>query len=290
MAFVPNELDPGRSARDLFGWEMREHRKHADNMSLDQLTQIIGCISKGHLARIERAESMPPPELPAQLDAAFGTDGRFGRIYLLARKEKFPGKYREWSELEALSETIEEYSAATIPGLLQTPEVARFSLLAGHPHATPTEIDAKVAARLNRQKRLASSAPPHCWFILDESTLRRPVGSLATMRRQLDAIAMDKRPHITLQVLPFTAGAHAEMGGSLFLYTVPGRPTVVWEEGARSGELIADAVDVAARRRSYDLLRAMALSPRESRAIIRRISKEYGRAGEPAGELAEEQP
>ncbi|MGW3040985.1 Scr1 family TA system antitoxin-like transcriptional regulator [Kitasatospora sp. NPDC001159] len=282
MAFKPKELDPGRSARDLFGWEMRNHRKLADSMSLDQLTEILGCFSKGHLARIERAESMPPPDLPAKLDAAFGTDGRFGRVYVLARKERFPGKYRQWSEIEAKAEAIEEFSAATIPGLLQTPEVARCSLLAGHPYATPQELEALVSTRLDRQKRLSSSAPPHCWFILDESTLRRPVGNPAVMRQQLDAIASDQRSHITVQILPFAAGVHSEMGGSLFLYSVPGCPMVAWEEGARSGELIDDAEGVAARRRSYDLLRAMALSPRDSRVMIRRISKEYGRASEPA--------
>ncbi|MEV7359266.1 helix-turn-helix transcriptional regulator [Kitasatospora sp. NPDC091276] len=290
MAFKPNKLDPGRSARDLFGWEMRNHRELAGSMSLDQLTEILGCFSKGHLARIERAESMPPPDLPAKLDAAFGTNGLFGRIYILAKKENFPGKYRRWSEIETKAETIEEFSAATIPGLLQTPEVARLSLLAGHPYATPQELDALVSARLNRQKRLVSPTHPHCWFILDESTLRRPVGDATVMRRQLDAIASDQRSHITVQVLPFAAGVHAEMGGSLFLYSVPGRPMVAWEEGARSGELIEDVEGVAARRRSYDLLRALAPSPRDSRAMIRRISKEYGRASEPSRELAKEQP
>ncbi|MBV6702933.1 helix-turn-helix transcriptional regulator [Kitasatospora aureofaciens] len=288
MAFMPNELDPGRSARDLFGWEMRDHRKRADAMSLDQLTQIIGCISKGHLARIERAESMPPPELPAKLDAAFGTDGFFGRIYQLAKKEKFPGKYRRSVELEANASVIEEYAAATIPGLLQTPEVVRRSLQAGRPDMTPQELDASVAARLERQRRLDSDTPPHCWFVLDESVLRRPVGGAAAMRRQLAALASDRRPHVTMQVLPHSAGEHAEMGGSLFIYAVPGSPPVVWEEGARSGELIDDFESVAVRQRSYDLLRAMALSPRDSRAMIRRISQEYGRASRQAGEVAEE--
>ncbi|MEV7777648.1 helix-turn-helix transcriptional regulator [Kitasatospora sp. NPDC088351] len=288
MAFKPNELDPGRSARDLFGWEMRTHRQHAGSMSLDQLALVVGYISKGHLARIERAESMPPPDLPAKLDAAFGTDGIFGRIYRVAKKEKFPGKYRRWSELEARASVIEEYSCATVPGLLQTPELARLSLQVGHPYMTPQELDTSLTTRLDRQKRLDSETPPHCWFIIDESALHRPVGGHVVMARQLDALAADRRPHITIQVLPFTAGEHAEMGGSLFLYTVSDSPSMAWEEGARNGELIEDVKGVAKRRRSYDLLRALALSPRDSRAMIRRISKEYGRASTPAGEVAEE--
>ncbi|MFD7450868.1 Scr1 family TA system antitoxin-like transcriptional regulator [Kitasatospora sp. NPDC059827] len=288
MAFKPNKLDPGRSARDLFGWEMRNHRELAGSMSLDQLTEILGCFSKGHLARIERAESMPPPELPGKLDAAFGTDGRFGRVYLLAKKEKFAGKYRRPAELEAKASIIEEYTTATIPGLLQTPETARWSLQAGCPEITAPELDASVKVRLDRQRRLNSGTPPHCWFIIDESALHRPVGGPGAMHRQLMALALDRRPHVTIQVLPFSAGAHSEMGGSLFIYTLPDSPAVVWEEGARSGELIEDAEGVAARRRSYDLLRAMALSPRDTRATIRRISQEFGRASKRSGEMAEE--
>ncbi|MFD0402075.1 Scr1 family TA system antitoxin-like transcriptional regulator [Kitasatospora sp. NPDC127121] len=288
MAFKPNKLDPGRSARDLFGWEMRNHRELAGSMSLDQLTEILGCFSKGHLARIERAESMPPPDLPAKLDVAFGTNGLFGRIYILAKKEKFAGKYRRPAELEAKASVIEEYAAATIPGLLQTPETVRWSLQAGCPDITAQELSASVDARLDRQKRLLSDTPPHCWFIIDESALRRPIGGAAAMQRQLMALASDRRPHVTVQVLPFSAGAHPEMGGSLFLYTVPGSPSLAWEEGARSGELIEGAEGVAARRRSYDLLRAMARSPRGSRAMIRRISQEFGRASREPGEMAEE--
>ncbi|MFJ2193968.1 Scr1 family TA system antitoxin-like transcriptional regulator [Kitasatospora sp. NPDC087861] len=286
MGFQPNELDPGRSARDQFGWEMRAHRDRA-RMSLDQLAKIVN-ISKGHLGRVERAESMPPPDLPRMLDAAFGTDGRFDRVYQLAKNEKFPGKYRQAIQIEGQAAIIEEYAAAAIPGLLQIPSFARCSLRAGQQHATEEEINALLVARLERQKRLDSTTPPRCWFILDEATLRRPVGGLHVMCEQLAALSAEKRSFITLQVLPFAAGEHPEMGGSLMLYTLPAGGEIAWAEGAKNGEVIDEMPRVAERRESYDLLRAQALSPRDSRAMIRLILKEYGRASRNAGEVAQE--
>ncbi|MFE2409821.1 helix-turn-helix domain-containing protein [Kitasatospora sp. NPDC059408] len=278
MVFTPNKLDPGRSARDQFGWEMREHRRRAGRMSLDRLAEIVH-ISKGHLARVERAESMPPPELPPQLDAAFNTDGRFGRIYQLARNEKFPGRYRKAIELESAAAVIEEYACANVPGLLQTSSFARCALRAGHPHATEREIDDLLAARLGRQARFGSASPPRCWFVLDEAVLRRPVGPARVMRQQLAALASERRSFITIQVLPFSAGPHQEMGGSLTLYTDAEGELTAWAEGSKDGVIIDEPGRVAARRESYDYLRALARSPEESQAMIRRIMKEYSRGG-----------
>ncbi|MFC9325029.1 DUF5753 domain-containing protein [Kitasatospora sp. NPDC057015] len=274
MVFRPNELHPTRSNRDLYGWEMRAHRKRAGDMSLDQLTNVLDGFSKSHLARVERAASMPCARLSQALDAAFGTDGTFGRLYELAKREKFPGKYRRAMDLEGRAGIIEEYTSATIPGLLQTPGLARRSLEAGHPHASAQEIDGMLSARLDRQKRLDSAPAPRCWFILDEAVLRRPVGGSEVMRAQLAALLDDRRSHVTLQVLPFGAGEHAEMGGSLTLYTVPGNPLIAWVEGSHSGVIIEDPEGVAARRESYDLLRAKALSPRDSSAMIRTVMEE----------------
>ncbi|MGA6156097.1 helix-turn-helix domain-containing protein [Stenotrophomonas sp. NPDC087984] len=87
-----DELFPDRSARDLFGAEIRRHREKAD-MSLRRLSEVLN-YSKSHLARIEAAESLPYDDLPSKLDACFGTDGMFARIYALAKNEPYPSKLR----------------------------------------------------------------------------------------------------------------------------------------------------------------------------------------------------
>ncbi|MER8157101.1 helix-turn-helix transcriptional regulator [Streptomyces sp. NPDC094472] len=193
MPFQPRELFPDRSARDLFGAEIRRHREKAD-MSLRRLSEVLN-YSKSHLARIEAAESLPYDDLPAKLDAC-----------------------------------------ATIPGLLQTPELAKASLRIGNRFAPDAEIEAWANARIARQARLAEPRPPHCWFIVDEAALRRAAGGPEVMRRQLvSLLERGTQPYVTIQVLPFRAGQHVEAGGSLLLYTLPNEPLLAYEEAAASG-------------------------------------------------------
>ncbi|MFI0213197.1 helix-turn-helix domain-containing protein [Streptomyces lydicus] len=279
MKFQPNDLKPDRSARDFFGAEIRRYREKA-GMSLLQLAEILN-YSKSFVARIETAEQLPYDDVPAKLDAHFGTDGHFGRLYALARNERVPGKYRRMMELEDQATRIEEYTSGAVPGLLQTPELAECWLRCGHPHAPDEEIESLVQARMDRQARLSAPKPPHCWFIVDEAVLRRPVGSHQVMARQMKSlIERGRAPHITLQVLPFAAGEHPQvLGGSLALYTVPNQPLVAYEEGSRSGSIMEDQATVAEYQESYDLLRAMALSPRDSEAMIRAAMEDWQPCG-----------
>ncbi|TMU97905.1 helix-turn-helix transcriptional regulator [Streptomyces sp. DASNCL29] len=274
MPFQPRELFPDRSARDLFGAEIRRHREKAD-MSLRRLSEVLN-YSKSHLARIEAAESLPYDDLPAKLDACFGTDGMFARIYALAKNEPYPSKLRRVVEVEKRAVTIEQYACATIPGLLQTPELAKASLRIGNRFAPDAEIEAWAKARIARQARLAEPRPPHCWFIVDEAALRRAAGGPEVMRRQLGSLLeRGTQPYVTIQVLPFRAGQHVEAGGSLLLYTLPNEPLLAYEEGSRFGTFIEDLDRVAERRKNYDLLRAMALSPLDSEAMIRAVMKDW---------------
>lgn len=274
MTFQPRELFPDRSARDLLGAEIRRHREKAD-MSLRRLSEVLN-YSKSHLARIEAAESLPYDDLPAKLDACFGTDGLFARLHALAKNEPFPGKYRRMIELESQAVIIEQYVSAPFPGLLQTPQLAERALRCGHPHAQDAEIQAMVKARLDRQAALDRPKPPRCWFILDEAVLRRPVGGHEVMGEQLlSLIKRGTQSHVTIQVLPFTAGDHPESGGSLTLFTIPGEPLMAYDEGSQSGMIIEQQEAVARRRENYDLLRAMALSPLDSEAMIRAVMKDW---------------
>ncbi|MER6140963.1 helix-turn-helix transcriptional regulator [Streptomyces sparsogenes] len=275
MLFQPRELQPDRSARDLLGFEIRRHREKA-GMSLRQLAEVLN-YSKSHLARMEAAETLPYDGLASSLDACFGTDGLFARLHELARREPFPGKYRRVIEIESRAVAIESYVSATVHGLLQTPEFADRWLRCGHPDAPDGEIASLVEARLDRQTRLSAPRPPRCWFILDETVLRRRVGTPEVMRQQMERLLeRTARPNITIQILPFSAGGeHPDLGGSLTLFTPPDDPQVAYVEGSRFGTIIEDRDGVAKRRQSYDLLRAMALSPYDSEAMIRAAMEDW---------------
>ncbi|MFE6777530.1 helix-turn-helix domain-containing protein [Streptomyces sp. NPDC057702] len=268
MSARPRHLTPDKSARHLFGAEMRRLRETA-GMTLDALAEIVR-YSKSSLHRFETAESVLPPDLPAKLDAAFGTDGLFGRLYGLARKEVHPDRYRRRMELEAQATAISEYAGHVVPGLVQTGGYSRALFRVSNPQASPEDIEDKVTTRLGRQALLRSDPAPELSVILDETVLHRSVGGPAVMREQLAyLLPLVDGPATVIQVMPFSHGEHALLGGSLTLMTLGKGTLVAYEESIDTGSLLEDPLDAATRRRAYDRMRAHALSPKESAVLIR---------------------
>ncbi|MGW4199446.1 helix-turn-helix domain-containing protein [Streptomyces sp. NPDC004726] len=268
MVARSRDLTPDRSARDLFGSEMRRLRT-AEGMSLERLADVLK-YSKSSLARFETAEAMIPPDLPAKLDVAFGTDQLFEKLYGLARKEVHPDKYRRRMELEAQACLIEEYSGQLVPGLAQTEDYARALFRTHNPRGTPEQIEDLVTARMARQVIIRTEPQPDHFMLVDEGVLYRSFGGTDVMRAQLCRLAdLTLTPTCVLQIVPFKVGGHALMGGSLALWTLRNGAQAAWEEGSSSGTLMEDPESYRGRKRAYDLLRANALSPSESAAFIR---------------------
>ncbi len=92
-----------------------------------------------------------------------------------------------------------------MPGLLQTEDYARAIMLLRHVHASPGEIDRRVALRMARQAFLSQPGAPYLWVAPDEAALRRTLGDQEVQRAQLlHLIEMAQRPNITLQIVPST--------------------------------------------------------------------------------------
>ncbi|MGW4030106.1 helix-turn-helix domain-containing protein [Streptomyces sp. NPDC004838] len=270
MVARSRDLTPDRSARDLFGSEMRRLRT-AEGMSLERLADVLK-YSKSSLARFETAEAMIPPDLPLKLDAAFGTDQLFEKLYGLARKEIHPDQFRRRMELEAQSQLIEEFSGQLVPGLVQTEDYARALFEMYDPRATPEEIEDLVTARISRQALLRTDNPPDHSIVIDEGVIRRALGGPHVMRAQLAHLAsLTHTSTSTLQIIPFKHGGYALMGGSLSILTLDNGSQVAWEEGISTGTLLEEQHSVTTRKRAYDLLRACALSPSESAVFIQSV-------------------
>ncbi|MFD4659353.1 helix-turn-helix domain-containing protein [Kitasatospora sp. NPDC058444] len=289
VAFQPRELTPELSPRHFYGSEIRRYREMNGNMSLDSLASIVK-FSKGYLSRIEGGISKPPPNLSELLDKAFLTDGHFGRLYPLAAREQFPDRWRQFMELAEVAVLHEEYTV-TIPGLLQTFEVASRVLRAGQPFAADEEIGDWLDTRMRRQDRLNRAQPEaRYWFILDEGAIRRPIGGPQVMAAQLQRLLdVSRLAHVTVQVLPYSSGEHSEMGGSLSLLTQPDGEVIAYEESSREGYLFDDPDEVKVRRAFYDLLRAQAASPRDSCAMIEAVLKEFNDAVRQGGRSVAEE-
>lgn len=273
MRFGAGELTPDRSARHFYGAELRRFRENAD-MSLAKLAGEVPC-SKGQLARIETGESMAPTGLSEEFDRVFRADGHFTRLFALVCREVHPDQYKQYMSLEERAAFIQYYAGHVVWGLLQTEAYAR-AFFGYDEAATAEQIEELVAARLSRQERLKSAQPPYVWAILDEAVLRRPVGGPEVMREQLARLLpLVDTNRSKIQVLPFAHGGHFLMSGSTTLLRQPDGATAVWQEGHQSGRLYEENGQVIRRQNHYDALRAYALSPRESAALIRQLMEEY---------------
>lgn len=241
----------------------------AAGMSLEGLGAVVA-YSKSALARFETAQAMIPADLPAKLDAAFGTDGIFEKLYALARKEIHPDQYRRRMELEAQARQICEYAGHVVPGIIQNPDYARALFRAHLPRAADEQIEELVVARVGRQALLASAHAPELSIVLDEAAVRRAIGGPAVMRAQFARLLhLVENPTATLvQMLPFAHGEHAFLGGTLTLMTLDDGTTVAYEESISTGTLLEDEQSVTAHRRAYDVMRANALSPSQTAAVI----------------------
>ena len=271
MVFESSELDPRKSLRHLFGYELRAARQAPERMSLDRVAELVNS-SKSTIQRVEKAEQMIPPELPAALDRLFKTGGRFQRMYDHAKSEIHPNQFRRRMELEGRARRIQEFSGQIVPGLLQTEDYARAQFRISAPKASAEEIEDLVFARMSRQVIVSSPLTSDLSVILDEAVLHRAFGGPAVMRAQLALLAdMTETPSTTLQVLPFSYGGHALVGGSLSLWTLDDGIQVAYEEAILTGTLLEDMAAVASRQVIYDHLRACAPSPSESADIIRSV-------------------
>jgi transcriptional regulator with XRE-family HTH domain len=181
-----------------------------------------------HVSKIIRIEQGTVGITPVDLRALLGVygitdEGQIGTLVDLARGSRkqswreYKGVYSPASLTlfanEPVAKIIYKYEPTFIPGLLQTEEYAR-ALLEGIGHSED-EIERMVSARLERQELLERDPRPELQFVLGEAAVSRAVGGRSVMRRQLEQLKeLSKRPGISLQVLPFSNGAHPRIGGA----------------------------------------------------------------------------
>src|SRR5205807_427838 len=117
-----------------------------------------------------------------------------------------PAGFRSWSELEDKAARLYDWMPGTITGLLQSPDYAR-AILATFPGVTDDTITTRLAARIERQRRvLARDNPPKVIFVVDELALYRQAGTPAMMADQMTHLADTAAlPHVTVQILPAVA-------------------------------------------------------------------------------------
>jgi len=185
-----------------------------------------------------------------------------------------PSWFETYIGLEQAASVIRTYEPALVPGLLQTEDYARAVIQLRHLQASACDVERRIAFRMARQEFLTQPSAPDLWVALDESALRRPLGSGAVQRAQLQhLIEMAQRPNVTLQVVPYHVGGPAAVGGpfTILRFSEPGIADIVYLEHLASALYLDKERDTVGYLAIMDSLCIEAESPDVSINLLRRM-------------------
>lgn len=259
---APVRLDAHVSGAALFGAELRILRESRE-WTQTEAGERLGW-STATIASVETARRKPPLGLGERLDAEFGLPGTLARMAAVARATH--SWLDQYVDLEAEATYLRIWDMRVVHGLFQTEDYARALLAAGRPRGTTDDaLEHYVTERLARQAILRRESPPTVTYVLSEAVLRQPVGGVPLMRAQIAAlIDAAQLPNVTIQVLPFSAGAHPGCLGPFTILDFAAEPPIALAEAMNGGRLIDQQAELADVTRFYNAITAAALSPEAS--------------------------
>ncbi|ONK14737.1 helix-turn-helix transcriptional regulator [Streptomyces sp. MP131-18] len=179
--------------------------------------------------------------------------------------------------IEDAAEQIFVHSGTYVPGLLQTREYTEAIVSFGQADESAEHREVFTEARMRRQDILTRRNPVALDALCLEAAVRAVVGGPDVMRRQLGHLLdSTKRPHVTLRVVPHSAGAPSISGAPFSIFDFPGdtNRAVVFQERTTGEILNEETADVRRARRKFANLARHALSPEETARYIGEIEKE----------------
>ncbi|GAA2227092.1 helix-turn-helix transcriptional regulator [Streptomyces amakusaensis] len=266
-----------QAAWEFFGAELKRRREDAELTQSEVGMAVF--VSGGYIGQFEQAIRKPQLDVATRLDVLLQTGGFFERLWhKLIDSSPYASYFVAAAELEALATHIYDFEPALVPGVMQTAEYTRAIVLADNPFAPDEQIKDMVSGRMDRGRLLEDPDKPTYWAILHEQVLRVRVGGTEVMAGQLDHIAdLARSRRALVQIIPFEAGAHTLMGKTFTLMEFEDTPPTVYTEAVYSGNLLDDPPVVKRAQRAYDLLRAAALSPEASLALIESAAEDHRR-------------
>ncbi|MFI1335140.1 helix-turn-helix domain-containing protein [Streptomyces sp. NPDC020845] len=272
----------------VLGKRLRELRERA-GLKREQAAKVLH-VAPATIRRMETAEvALKIPYVRMLLDAYGVTGGEAEAFITLTEDANRPGWWQRFHDilpdwfsvhvsLEGAAAVIRAYEPHFVPGLLQTEDYARAIMRTGAVgQVDPEESERHVALRMERQTLLTREDAPHLWVVLDETVLRRPVGTPEVMRGQIDRLlTATERPNVTLQIAEFSSGHHPGTYGPfvLFRFAVPELPDMVYVEYLTGAVYLDERVEVASHLEVLDRMAAQAATARRTKEILRDFRKE----------------
>ncbi|QCX77271.1 Helix-turn-helix protein [Streptomyces sp. YIM 121038] len=245
--------------------------REAAGMTQVELGAAIG-YGEEMVSSVERGRRVPKPEFLDAADEALGAGGKIAAMKKDVEEARYPKKVRDLKKLEEESVELGAYASLHVHGLLQTPEYAQALYEMRLPAYSEDEIESHVAARMARKSVFERTPRPHLTFVQEEVTLRRPIGGRLVLRRQLEhLLEVGRLRHVEIQVMPTDCEDHAGMAGPLRLLKLRDGKTLGHSEAQLHSRVISDPREVQILEMRYGMIRAQALTPRESLAFIKKV-------------------
>lgn len=249
--------------------------REAAGMTQAGLGTAIG-YSEEMVSSVERGVRAAQPEFLTGADRVLGAEGKLAAFVPAVAEARYPRKVRDLAKLEAEAVELAAYGNHTIHALLQTEEYARALFEMRRPLHTADVVEQNVSARMARQQILENpETMPVFSFVQEEVTLRRPINGRPTQRRQLQRLLnVGRLRNVEIQVMPTDREDHAGLAGAFRLFKLRDGTTLGYSEIQHITRLTSDPREVQVLEMQYGIIRAQALTPRESLAFIEKVLEE----------------
>ncbi|MGW2461899.1 helix-turn-helix domain-containing protein [Streptomyces sp. NPDC001761] len=246
-------------------------RREAVALRAADFAKAVG-YSEDMVYKVESGKRIPRPEYLDKADRVLDAGGLLAAMKEDVEKVRYPKKVRALAEVEAKAVELGVYVCSSIHGLLQTPEHARALLQSWQPAYAPKDLERRVAARMARQSIFERTPAPSLSFVLEEATLRRKVGGTMVRRQQFERLLeIGRLSNITLQVMPLDSPPHPGMSGRIELLKFEDGTAVGRSDGAFNGRPVSNLRELRVLELRYGTIRAQALPPGESLALIEHL-------------------
>lgn len=272
---------PNLRRREL-GRELRKLRTDAD-MTVAQVAKFAG-LTEVTVRRIETGKQTILPRNVRVLCQAYEVEAPLvdhlmrqaeesnERGWWAMYSETMPDWFEKFVGLESDADELWNYSTTFVDGLLQTPSYAEafFEL---QPNGAGQGVQRQVELRRARQERVnRAHHPTKLHVVLDEAALHREVGGVDVMRDQLRSLVTAAgRPNITIQVMPYSAGAYLGAQTPFSMLRFPegyDDMDAVYLENQRGAVWMERPTDIKHYTQVFEQMRDKALSPAETAEFV----------------------
>jgi len=260
----------------------------ASRRTLEEVADYLEC-SPAKISRIENGQVTVRIQDARDLLDLYSVEGDRREVLLqMVRQSRSKGWWSPYADLldegaqtllslEEEASAILVYETNLVTALLQTRSYAWEMLSAWHDVRLDL-VQRKVELKMARQQVLGRPDGPRLDVVLDESSLRRTVGTPDVMSEQyLRLVAAADQANVTLRVLPFEAGSHQAMGFPFQIFEFAGDdPHIVYVELLSGSECFESAEEVGRYRAAFNQVSDRALGPAQSRRFIEQLAASVG--------------